>query len=108
MYFLISNHYFMEQMNVPDDQKLPVDYDSPELPNSVSIFRPLVFQDGDSVCVVLGPDPQGGVFGRGATDEEALNDWDNHLQDLIKYHKEDDELAQYILDTLKASVKKVG
>jgi hypothetical protein len=97
----------MEQMNVADEQKLPIDYDNPDLPSSVKTFRPLLYQDGDWICVVLGPDPQTGVFGRGTSTEEAISDWDNHLQDLIRYHKEEDEVAQYIADTLKASVKKV-
>jgi len=60
----------------------------------------------DGICVVPGPDLQEGVFGCGSTTEEALKDWDDHLKDRIGDHKED-EVARYIMDTLKASVNKV-
>jgi hypothetical protein len=97
----------MEQMNVPDETKLPIDYEDESLPASVRTFRPLIYQDGELICAVLGPDPQTGVFGSGATQEEAIEKWDLHLQDLLKYHKEDDKVARYIIETLKASVNKV-
>lgn len=57
------------------------------LPPSVKMFRPLVFQDSDGVCVVFGPDPQEGIFGCGPTIEEALKDWDDHLKIRIGLHK---------------------
>lgn len=97
----------MEQLNVPDEMKIPVDFDDKNLPPSVKMFRPLVFRDGDSVGVVLGPDPKEGVFGCGPTAEEALKEWDDHLKIRMGDHQEDDEVARYIMDTLKASVNKI-
>ena len=97
----------MQQLNVPEENKLPIDYEDESLPPSVRRFRPLLYQDGEMICAVLGPDPQTGISGCGASIEEALKEWDIQLQDRIKYHKGEDELAQYIIDTMKASVKKV-
>src|SRR3954468_17574205 len=98
---------YMEQMNVPEDWKVTVNFDDPVLPASIKTFRPLVYQEGEAVCCVLGPDPQEGIFGCGTTVDEAMRDWDEHLQDRIQYHKEDDEVARFISDTLKADVKKI-
>lgn len=97
----------MEQMNVPDDWKIPVDFDDPALPDSVKNLRPLVYQEGEDFCCVLGPDPQEGVFGCGPSVEEALNDWDAHVKDRVKYHKDDDEVARFIEDSMKTDGRKV-
>ena len=95
-------------MNVPDDWKVAVDYNDPQLPKSVKALRPLVYQEGEDFCVVLGPDPQEGVYGCGHTVEEALNDWDVQLKDRVQYHKEEDEVARFIEDQLRADVKKIN
>ena len=97
----------MEQLNVPEEMKIPIDYGDQQIPASVKTFRPLLYQEGESFCCILGPDPQSGIFGCGKTPQEALEDWDVNLSDRIKYHTDDDEIARYIADTLKASVKKV-
>lgn len=97
----------MQQFNVPEETKLPIDYEDKSLPASIRRFRPLLYQEGDMIHAVLGPDPQTGISGCGASIEEALKEWDTQLQDRIKYHKGDDEVARYIIDTMNASVKKV-
>jgi hypothetical protein len=98
----------MEQLNVDEALKVEINFDEPKLPQSVITFRPLVYIDGEFYTCVLGPDLQTGVTGCGQTIDQALADWDNNLQDRIRYHKEEDEVARYIPDTLKASVNKVG
>jgi hypothetical protein len=71
--------------------------------HSVKQFRPAVFKDGQSVCVLLGADPQAGVFGRGDCTKEALINWDKHLQQRAKDPKGGDDLDEYIQDTLAES-----
>jgi len=97
----------MQQLNVPEENKLPIDYEDGSLPASVRRFRPLLYQEGDLICAILGPDTQTGIYGCGADIAEALKKWDAQLQDRIKYHKGDDEVARYIIDTMNASVEKV-
>lgn len=97
----------MEQLNVADELKVPIDFTDKELPPSVNTFRPLLFHDGNAFCCVLGPDPQEGVFGCGESPKAALMDWDKHLQERIAKHKENDPVATYIDETLRASVNKV-
>jgi hypothetical protein len=93
----------MEQLNVPDEMKVPIDFNDKNLPLSVRTFRPLVFQEGDAVCVVLGPDPQEGVFGCGPTKEEALNDWDKNLKLRMEHFTEEDEVVRYMRSVLSES-----
>jgi hypothetical protein len=97
----------MEQFNVPEEKKINIDYENAGHPDSVKTFRPLVYKEGDSYCCALGPNPKQAVIGRGDTVEQALADWNKQLQERIKNPGEDDEVALYICDTLKASVNKV-
>ncbi|MCW3109949.1 MAG: hypothetical protein JWQ09_4455 [Segetibacter sp.] len=73
----------MEQLNVPEEMKVAIDYENEELPETVKTLRPLVFKEGDGFCCLLGPDPQAGVFGCGQTPREALDDWDKHLHEKV-------------------------
>lgn len=89
-------------MELPDYMKEQVDFDDLELPPNVRILRPLVYKDGDSFCVVLGPNPQDGVFGCGNTAKEALKDWDVHLQEYLGRNRKD-ELAEFLKARLKSA-----
>ena len=90
----------MEQYDVPEEMRVPLDYADEELPASVRVFKPVLFIDGDSFCCVLGPDPQAGVFGCGDTSKEALIDWEKHLIDRINYNLGDDEVSKFLIDNL--------
>lgn len=97
----------MKQMQVPESLLVKVNYEDEHIPASAKEFRPAVYQDGDSYCALLGEDPQAGIFGCGATKQEALQDWDKHFSERMKDHPEGDELVQYIEDTRKISKKDV-
>ena len=86
----------MDQFEPPEGMKVSVDYTDDKLPVSVRALKPVVFQDGDSFCCLLGPDLQAGVFGCGASAKEAITDWDIHLKERIKDPIENDEVTQYI------------
>jgi hypothetical protein len=98
----------MQQMNVPDEMKVPINFDDKDLPEAVRTLRPLMYKDGDSFCCLLGPDQHQGVSGRGSTRQEALTDWEANMRKRIIYHKPGDELARFIEDTLNASKKDAG
>jgi hypothetical protein len=97
----------MEQMNVPEQMKVKVDYTHTDLPPSVRAFRPLLFRDGKLFCCILGPDIKKGVFGCGDTPDDAFLDWDKNYQLRVKSTNDNDEVAQYLKDVMKTSVKKV-
>ena len=86
----------MKQMDLPAEMKENIDFTDLNLPHAVRVLRPLVFKDGDSFCVVLGPDPQEGVFGCGKTANEALHDWNEHLKERIEQNNKNDEVADYV------------
>jgi hypothetical protein len=86
----------MKQFEVDESMKVQIDYNDVDIPDSVRTYKPLVFEDGNNYCVVLGPDPQVGIFGCGPTTKEALWDWDKHFNDFKNHHEEDDEVAIYI------------
>lgn len=98
----------MQQMKIDEQAMVPVDFEGGNLPKNLRLFRPAVFMDGDSYCVLLGPDPTTGVFGCGSSAEAAMLDWDNHLNDFVLSHDPDDPLAQYVLATLTASPDNVS
>jgi hypothetical protein len=90
----------MNQMKINPEALISVDFKNQDLPTSVQHFKPTVFKDGDAFCVILGPDPQEGIFGCGNTLEEALRDWDHHLSDEIDDPTENNETTRYVLDNL--------
>lgn len=96
----------MEQMNIEEQYKVHLNA-ADTLPRSFKEFNPVVFRQDNRYCCILGPDPQSGVFGCGATPEEAVRDWDKQLKALVDNHADDDPVAQYVLDTLQASKNKV-
>ncbi|MBW8683495.1 hypothetical protein [Chitinophaga rhizophila] len=93
----------MEQMNMAGLELVPMDYENEPLPKEVKELRPAVYLDGDAYCVILGPDPQEGVFGCSCTKEGAIEDWRNHLLSRIAHPSEEDNFALEVIDMLKTS-----
>jgi hypothetical protein len=98
----------MQQLNVPEEKKLLIDFDNNDLPEAVRIFQPLVFREGKSVFCVLGPNQEEGIFGAGQTINEALADWESNFKNRILSPDKEDEITTYILDKLNTSRKDVG
>lgn len=97
----------MEQIRIPREMIVRFDYEAKDVPSSVRELRPVIFQDGNDFCCVLGPDMRNGIFACGLSPQEALKNWQRNLVERIKNHAEDDEVAIYVVDTLKASNRKV-
>jgi hypothetical protein len=95
----------MKQFDVDETMKVQIDYTDTGIPRSVRLLQPVVFQEGNSYCVVLGPDQTVGVVGCGPTLSEALWDWDKHLEDFKRNHEEDDEVALFIESRLTNSTE---
>jgi hypothetical protein len=97
----------MKQMDINEEMKVAIDFEAENLSQEIRELRPVVFQEEDSFCCLLGPDPQAGIFGCGNTPQEALSDWQKHLKERVQQPIGNDEVAQYVYDTLNASNKKV-
>jgi len=97
----------MKQMKIPDSVQVAYNYEAPGVPNEVKELRPALFRDGGDYCCILGPDEQTGIFGCGISLEDALSAWMHNLAVRITQPADDDEVALYAIDVLKASNKKV-
>ena len=64
----------MKHMQVPESMLVTVDIEDKAVPEIIREFRPAVYRDGESFCVLLADDPQGGIFVCGETRELALSD----------------------------------
>lgn len=95
----------MNQINVITGNPVRLDFRKEELPISVKLFRPRLFQDDQGYYCLFGPDPDIGISGYGNTRKEALDNWDTHLKERIRVGDLDDEVAQYALQILDASVE---
>ena len=58
------------------EEEYKIDYDSPNIPASVKELRPEIYKDGADWCVSSGEDLATAIFGRGATPEQAMQDFD--------------------------------
>jgi hypothetical protein len=54
---------------------IEIDVNGQDVPPSVKDLQPLIFKDGDSVCVMQGESPMDGIFGWGKTTKEAMEDF---------------------------------
>jgi hypothetical protein len=91
----------MEQMKITPDAL--IDYSQFSIPKAVKALKPVLFQEGEGFCCLLGPDPQAGIFGCGETPEAAIADWNRHLSDRMSQPLGDDPVAQYVEEVLNAS-----
>lgn len=90
----------MKQMHIDPEAVINV-----PLTGAAKELRPVVFKEGDSFCVLLGPDPQAGVFGCGSTPKQALSDWEDHLQEHLAGAGDDDEIVQHVKSVLAKPVE---
>jgi hypothetical protein len=95
----------MNQTNLATGSPVRLDFRMNELPISVKLFRPQLFQDDQGYYCLFGPDTDAGISGYGNTREEALDNWDMRLKERIRTRNTDDEVAQYALQILDASVE---
>jgi len=91
----------MEQMSISPDSRIEIDYLDWPLTAATQKLQPVVFQEGDSFCCLLGPDPQQGIFGCGDTPFEAVTDWEQNLHDRLASAGPGDEVADYVKETLQ-------
>lgn len=78
---------------VHKDKIIKLDYERADVPKSVRILKPTLYQEGTGTyCCILGEDPQAGIFGCGNSPEAAMESWDRSYQELL-YH--DPQLQQH-------------
>jgi len=98
----------MTQMIIPLEMQVRLDYERKEWPPLVRELRPIIWEEGPSYCCLLGPDFRDGILGYGPTIEEAVADWERHVQERLAHHEPGDEIAAFIEETLKVPGIKGG
>jgi hypothetical protein len=64
---------------------VPIDYNSPEMPEAVNRYKPLLLKEGDNYCCFLGDRPEYGIYGCGETPELAIMHWNQkYLQKSVE------------------------
>jgi hypothetical protein len=58
------------------NEEYKVDYNSQNIPASVKELKPKIYKEETNWCVRSSEDIAGGILGRGATPEEAMEDFD--------------------------------
>jgi len=86
----------MEQMNTDGLVLVRIDYDAADLPDSVKRTHPVLYEQGGSICCLLGPDPATGIFGRGSTPKEAMANFDRQFQERLERPIPGDEVSEFI------------
>lgn len=83
-------------MSVPAEALIKINYDGTDLPPEVQEFRPTIYQEGEQICCLLGPDPERGIFGSGKTVREAVNNWVEDFKERLASPLADDEVVVFI------------
>lgn len=91
----------MDAYQISEDKIIKV-----ELSGAAGLLKPVVYIDGKYYCVLLGIDPESGVFGRGRTLEKAIAEWDKQLQAHLKSSDDEDYIVVHIKNILYPPKKK--
>lgn len=97
----------MQQILIDKSLVVPLDYDSKKLHGYIRQFKPTLYREGEAFVCVLGPDEETAIYGRGSTEDEALQDWETAFNERLKSKGENDVVVQYIKDTIATSPKDV-
>ncbi|WP_157263361.1 hypothetical protein [Pedobacter sp. R20-19] len=87
-------------MTVNKEKKIDFDFSRFRLPTYVTLFKPLLFQEGSNYIAVLGPDLESGITGYGDTPEDALINWNDNLRAQI-YNL---DLKNEIIDEIRTKI----
>lgn len=93
----------MEQMIVDQAVLVDMDFTAADVDRTLKTLQPVVYRDGEQFCCHLGPDMDQGILGKGDTPEAAIDDWKAALKQRVQSAGEDDELANFVKDSLNFS-----
>jgi len=93
----------MKQMQIDPAKIVKIDFTKPETNRTLKTLQPVVFKEDELFCCLLGEDRAQAIIGYGNTPEEAIYDWEQNLQKRIDQHEDNDELAEFVIDSLKTS-----
>ncbi|WP_432710908.1 hypothetical protein [Pedobacter sp.] len=93
----------MKQMKIDPSQLVAIDFTAPDTNRTLRTLQPVVFKNRNIFFCHLGEDEKNCILGSGHSPYAAIKDWEIELQRRIDHHDEDDELAEFVIDSLKLS-----
>jgi len=93
----------MEQMIIAESALVDIDFTAADVERTLKTLQPVVFKEEAAYCCHLGPDMESGIVGRGDTPEAAIEDWKAALKQHVQTAGEEDELANFVKDSLNFS-----
>ena len=78
------------------------------LQGATALLKPTTYIDGKIHCILLGTDPNSGIYGRGRMLEKASEKWHKQLQNHLAESNDEDYVVAYIKSVLdKAQVRQI-
>lgn len=90
----------MEQMIIDQSAIVDIDFTAADVERTLKTLQPVVFREGEQFCCHLGPDMESGILGKGDSPEAAIEDWKSALKQRVQTADEEDELANFVKDSL--------
>ena len=90
-------------MIIDQEALVDMDFTAADVDRILKTLQPVVFKDGEQYCCHLGPDMENGIMGTGSSPEAAIEDWKAALKQRVQNGAEDDELANFVKDSLNSS-----
>ncbi len=90
----------MEQMIIDQAAIVNIDFTAADVDRTLKTLQPVVFREGTQFCCHLGPDMDQGILGKGDNPEAAIEDWKAALKERVQSATEEDELANFVKDSL--------
>jgi hypothetical protein len=91
----------MIQLTIDPDLVVNYDFTAQNVNRTLKNLQPVVFRSGPVYNCLLGPSLEAGILGMGSTPEEAIFNWEVQLKKRIQNPAEDDELAEFVIDSLR-------
>jgi hypothetical protein len=91
----------MIQLTIDPELIVNYDFTAADVNRTLKNLQPVVYRNGDTYNCLLGPSLEEGILGTGSTPELAIFDWEVKLKERIQNPAEDDEVSEFVIDTLK-------
>lgn len=91
----------MIQLTIDPELIVNYDFTAAEVNRTLKNLQPVVYKNGNGYHCLLGPNLEEGILGTGSSPEEAIYDWELKLQERIQSPSEDDEVSEFVIDTLR-------
>lgn len=90
----------MKQSTVHDSNRIDIDFSRPGIPSSAEMLHPDLIQEGGMYQCIWQSRSSAAITGEGETPEQALQNWDKKIQEIVCNTTRNDELANQLKELL--------